>query len=208
MGLLGLMSRRVIGTDEPKPIDECSRTRARSDETLRLECGVEVGRASDVLTIGCAKGPIGRVQLAGFGSQASARFATLIDEVTKPVVFRLIGSDVSRYTSRKRNLEAQFYGLIRTIDHPFHDGLASVLTQVFGVVFYVVFSFNFCLKRNDDQPSPDTGVFCAYLGQVIGIEHQRVAGNETEWILVLLFGKHSVCGSQLLYNAGIEPANK
>ena len=79
------------------------------------------------------------------------------------------------------------------------------MTQVFGVVFYVVFSFNFCLKRNDDQPSPDTGVFCAYLGQVIGIEHQRVAGNETEWILVLLFGKHSVCGSQLLYNAGIEP---
>lgn len=74
-------------------------------------------------------------------------------------------------------------------DHdPFQDCAAGLIEQEIGIILDVRFPFNPGIERDHDQPPPGTGVDCADLRQMVGIEHQRVAWHVAEGVFVLLFG--------------------
>lgn len=124
--------------------------------------------------------------------------------MTEPVVLSLISCNGIGDTLGERKFETQVDCLLRALDHPFHNGFASVFAEVLGVVLDIAVSLDLCLERDNDQSAPDSGVLCAHLGQVIGIEHQRVAGNKAERVLVFLFSEYRVGRSQLLDHAGVQ----
>ena len=75
------------------------------------------------------------------------------------------------------------------------------------IVFDVLRTLNFCVKRNHNQSSPRAVVRCTDLRKMIGIEHQSVRGFKVERCFEFLFGKNRVSGTKLFDYAGIQSHN-
>ena len=159
---------QAVRTDDLQTLDHIPGACAQSDETIRFQRGVEVCGAAHVLTVSCAVRPVGGVQFTRLCSQIRADLTAFLNEMTEPVVLSLISCNGIGDTLGERKFETQVDCLLRALDHPFHNGFASVFAEVLGVVFNVAVALDLCLERDNNQSAPDTGVLRTHLGQVVG----------------------------------------
>ena len=84
-------------------------------------------------------------------------------------------------------------------DDPGQNRTACLVIEVIGIVLDVRFSGDFSIERDNDQPTPGTGIHGTDLGQVIGIEDERMAGHIAEGVLILFLSVDFVGGAELLH---------
>ena len=92
-----------------------------------------------------------------------------------------------------------------SLDDPCQDRATGLVVQVVSIVLNVRVAFDLRVEGNDDQTTPCPGINRTDLGQMVGIEHEGVAGHIGKRVLVLFLGVDLVGGAELLDRGGVQP---
>lgn len=133
---------------------------------------------------------ISLIQIAGLCLIAFIHLTTLIDEVSKPVIAFPIRSNRIKNTLRSVDLIVYRNHLSCTLNKPRKHCTTCVIHKMLRIVFDVLRTLNFCVKRNDNQSSPSTVVRGSNLWKMIGIEYKCMRRFKVEWCFELLFSKY------------------
>ena len=109
--------------------------------------------------------------------------------MSEPVVLAAIFIDGLRHAVRYRNLVVQRDDFFGSFDDPCQYAFTGIFIQVLTVIFDVGFALDLGVERNHDKPAPDTIIGGGDAGQVVCIQHQRVAGLEGKRVFILFLRK-------------------
>lgn len=143
-----------------------------------LQRVVEIGGVTDILVGIDTEVSVCLVECAGAFTEPRTDLAFLIEEIAEPVVLSTVVINGFPDAGRYRYLVFQIDDLFRTFDDPGENAFTGVLIKVITIVFDIAFAFNSGIERNDDQPAPCAVIGGTDLRQMIGIQHQAVAGGK------------------------------
>ena len=123
----------------------------------------------------------------------------------QPVVLLPVLGDCCLHYRGQSDMESHVDDALGPLDHPGEDGGASILVEVLGIVLDIAAPGDPGVERHHNEPPPSACVNSAHLGQMVGVQHQRVAGDKTEWVLVLLLRIDLIGGTHLLHRGGVQP---
>ena len=125
--------------------------------------------------------------------------------MSEPVVVLPVPGNGILYHLRLRDMVVLGDDALGSLDDPRQDRATGLVVQVVGVVLDVRVALDLCVEGDDDQPTPCPGVNGTNLGQMVGIEHEGVAGHIGKRVLVLFLGVDLVGGAELLHVGGVQP---
>ena len=79
-----------------------------------------------------------------------------------------------------------------------------MVNKIVGKVLDIAVALDLGTERNNDQSAPRSCIRGTHLRQVIGIQHQRMAGDKAERSFILLLRIHRVGRTELLDDAGVQ----
>ena len=148
---------------------------------------------------------VGLIQVGGVFLILVAKDAFILKEVPKLVILATIIIDGILYASWNRDMVICIDDFLAAFDDPGEDRAASIVVEILAVILDVAAVGDLGIKRNDDESPSDTIIGCTDTRQVVGIEHQRVAGLEGKWILIFLLCKDIIGRAELLDGRVIKP---
>lgn len=123
----------------------------------------------------------------------------------EPVILATVIIDGILHAGRNRDVVVSIDNLLADFDDPGEDRAASIVIEILTVILDVAAAGDLGIKRDNDQSPPDTIIGCTDARQVVGIQHQCVAGLEGKRILVLLLSKDIIGRAELFDGRIIEP---
>ena len=165
-----------------------------------LQHAIELRGATAELSGSATEGPVARIQLPGFLFESVTHFAAFFQEVCHPVIVGLIPFNGVLHALRNLQLIVVRDCLLCAFDDPLSDVRASICQKVLGVVLDIAFPGDLRVKRDHNEPAPDTRIHGANPGQVIGIQDEGVRRPELERVAVLLFRGNLIRGAKLFHD--------
>jgi hypothetical protein len=207
------LSFRAITAENP-PLHRCPHECAALKKALPIQCQpfksgllqrkIEVRRTAHILVAVQRVVAVRLIQRRGAFLKGVIHLALLIQKMSEPVVLAAVFLDGLRHAVRDRNLVAQRDDLFGTFDDPCQNAFSGIFIQVLAVILDValalILALNGITMSLRQIPSSD-----ADARQMVGVQHQRVAGLEGERVFVLLLREHIIRGAELLDGGIVEP---
>ena len=171
-----------------------------------LKSKVEICRAADILVGIHELIALCLVQGAGTFTVGITDLALLIEEVAEPVILATVIIDGFLHGSRNRELVAQVDDLLGTFDDPGKNALSGILREVIAVVLDIAVALNLGIEGNDDQTAPGAIIGCTDLRQMVGVQHQAVAGRKAEGVFLLFLRKDVIGGAEMIDGGIVQPS--